>query len=98
MCEFKTNADLRKIDQELLEKEVKELAEFDFTHFTYDDWKEGYNFAEKGLRKAFFAATDAALQEHDSSLLPYLFNVLRHMKIFGEDLPKTHTIPEHLKK
>lgn len=98
MADIKTYAELRKIDQELLEKEVKELAEFDFTPFTYDDWKEGYTFTEKLLRKAYFNAVDAALEEHDSSLLPYLFNVLRHIKIIAEDIPKTHTIPEHLKK
>lgn len=98
MCDIKSNAELRKIDQELLEKEVKELLHYDFTHFGYDDWKEGYQFAEKELRRAFFSAVDAALGEKDSSLLPYLFNVLRHMKIFSEDIPKTHTIPESSKK
>lgn len=98
MADIKTNAELRKIDQDLLEKEVAQLVDYDFTHFTYNDWKEGYEFAEKMLRKAYFNAVDAALEERDSSLLPYLFNVLRHVKIFGEDIPKTHTIPEHLKK
>ncbi|HXU95459.1 MAG TPA: hypothetical protein VFP45_03385 [Candidatus Nitrosotalea sp.] len=98
MCDIKTNAELRKIDQELLEKEVAELAEYDFTHFTYDDWKEGYLFVESELRKSFFKGIDAALEEHDSCLLPYLFNVVRHMRIIAQDIPKTHTLPDQIKK
>ena len=98
MTEIKTNAELKKIDQEFLEKEVAELGTYDFTHFTYDDWKDGYKFAEQMLRTEWFNALDAALEEKDSALLPYLFNVLRHMKIFGEDLPKTHVIPDKFKK
>lgn len=98
MADIKTNAELRKIDKELLEKEVQQLINYDFTHFTYDDWKEGFNFAVDDLKTAYFDAVDAALEEKDSCLLPYLFNVLRHIRIFAEDIPKTHTIPEHLKK
>ena len=98
MCDIKSNAELRKIDQEFLEKEVKELGMYDFTEFTYDDWKDGYLFVEKELRKTWFKALDTTLAEKDDCILPYLFNVLRHMKQYSEDIPKTYTPKEKLKK